>query len=287
LTNNFKCPRCDGNVFTHGKAGSGKVRYECKDCGFKTTTPLDKEAESVMVQKYLIIPDTHAPYENKRAVASACEYSAFYKPHHLIHIGDVGDYKSVSHWMKNKKLESEKLRIVDELTAACDLLKLFASTAPEASKMVLLGNHDRWVYDYVNEHPALEGTISVDRSYRQAGWQTTPFNQLYRIGKLYLTHGLFTNMYHAAKTVHSLSVSCMYGHTHDDQKHTESFVDGQKTAQAIGCLCDMNPEYLQNRPNKWVSGFATVDVLPNGQFFPDFIKIIDGRFSKMGKIYGG
>jgi predicted phosphodiesterase len=285
--NNFKCPRCNGNVFTHGKAGSGKVRYECKDCGFKTTTPLDKEAINSTIKKHLIVSDTHAPYQNKRAVAAMCEFSLEYKPDCIIHIGDVGDFKSISHWMKNKRLELQGLNIQDDLDAACSLLKEIASTAPEAEKMVLLGNHDHWVYDYVNEHPELSKTINVASSYHAVGWKTTPWNELYRIGKLYTTHGLFINKYHANSTVHSLSASCLYGHSHDHQVFPESFLDGEKMAMSIGCLCDMNPEYLKNRPKKWMNGFATVDVLPNGQFFPDFIKIIDGRFSKMGKIYGG
>lgn len=287
MTNNFKCPRCNGNVMAQGKAGSGKKRYTCKDCGFRTTTPLSKDAESVMVQRYGIFEDTHTPHENKRVVDAACQYMEVYKPDHLIHLGDVGDYESVSFWLRNKKKELEGLKLQNDLNSAADILKLFASIAPNATKTVLLGNHDHWVYDYINEHPELEGLFSVERSYREVGWTTIPWNELYKIGKLYLTHGLYTNLYHAAKTVHSLSASCLYGHCHDDQKHTVSFLDGEKSAQSIGCMCDMNPGYLKGRPKRWVNGFATVDVLPNGQFFVDSIKVIDGKFCRMGKIYGG
>lgn len=284
--NNYKCPRCNGNVFSQGTAGSGKRRYTCKDCGFRTTSPLSKDEPNVMVQKNLILCDTHAPFENKRAFAAVCEYSLVYKPNRIIHLGDVGDYQSVSHWLKNKKLTLEGLNIEDDLFYATELLKTIGETSPDAEKIVLLGNHEKWVYDYIEEHPELRKTIDLQLQYKLAGFTCKPFNELYKIGKLYVTHGLYTNLYHAAKTVNSLSASCMYGHTHDDQKHTVSFLDGEKSAQAIGCLCDLNPVYLQNRPKRWVNGFATVDVLPNGQFFPDFIKIIDGKFCRMGKIYG-
>ncbi len=282
----YKCPRCNGNVFVHGSAGSGKPRYQCKDCGFRTTSPLSKDEPSVMVQKYLLLPDTHAPFENKRACNAVCEFAETYKPDHLLHIGDVGDYQSVSYWLKNKRKDLEGKKLKNDLDAAAGLLKLFGSIAPNATKTVLLGNHDHWVYDYINEHPELEGLFSVERSYLEAGWKTIPWNELHKIGKLYTTHGLYTNKYHANSTVHALSASVIYGHTHDHQVYPESFMDGEKMAMSIGCLCDMNPEYLKNRPKKWMNGFATVDILPNGQFFPDFIKIVDGKFCRMGKIYG-
>ena len=284
--NNFKCPRCDGNVVLNGTAGSGKQRYTCRDCGYRTTNPLPKDSPNGMIKKHLIISDTHAPYENKRAVAAACEYALEYKPDVIVHIGDVGDYKSISHWMKNKRLELAGLTIQDDLDAACNLLKNIGSTAPDAEKIVLLGNHDNWVYDYVNEHPELEGTLSVSRSYNSVGWKVIPWNELYRVGKLYLTHGLYTNKYHAHSTVHALSVSCCYGHSHDFQVYTESFLDGEKMAMSLGCMCDMNPGYLHNRPKRWLNGFGTVDTMPTGDFFIDFIKIVNGRFCRMGKIYG-
>jgi len=286
MLNEFKCPRCNGNVSGHGVADSGKRRYECRDCGFRTTMPLPKDSPHVTVKKYLIVPDTHAPYQNNRAVAAVCEYGLEYKPNCIIHVGDVGDYKSISHWMKDKRLELEGLTIQDDLDAACDLLNEIGDIAPDSEKIVLLGNHDKWVYDYVNAHPELRRTVSVSKSYEAVGWKSIPYNELYRIGKLYLTHGLYTNKYHAHSTVHALSASCVYGHSHDSQVYTESFLDGEKMAMSIGCLCDTNPAYLHNRPKRWVNGFATVDVMPSGQFFIDFIKIIDGKFCRMGRVYG-
>lgn len=236
--------------------------------------------------KNVIVADTHAPFENKRAIDAVCEYILEYKPNRIIHLGDVGDYQSVSYWLKNKRLSLEGLNIQDDIDSATDVLKKIGSCASNAEKIVLFGNHENWVYQYIDEHPELRKTINIPLSYKSVGWITKPFNDLYKIWKLYLTHGLFVGLYHAARTVQALSASCMYGHTHDDQKHTVSFLDGEKSGMSIGCLCNMNPEYLKNRPKRWVNGFATVDVLQSGDFFPDFIKIIRNKFSRMGKIYG-
>ena len=285
--NDIRCPKCIGQMFSHGVAESGRPRYECKDCGFRTTTPRHVTDCAAYAEKNLIISDTHAPKHNKKMIAAILEYAAEYRPNRIIHLGDVGEYESISHWMENKRLELEGLTIQDDLDAACDLLKEIGSVAPAAEKVVLLGNHDMWVYDYVNAHPELRKTISVTKAYQAVGWTVIPWNELYRIGKLYLTHGLYTNKYHAYSTVHALSSSCLYGHTHDHQVFTESFLDGEKMAMSGGCTCDMNPAYLKNRPKRWVNGFPTVDVIPTGDFFIDFIKTVNGRFSRMGRIYGG
>jgi predicted phosphodiesterase len=240
------------------------------------------------MKKVLVICDTHAPLEDKRVVKCELQYAADYKPDMIIHLGDVGHFESVSHWILNKRLKLEGLRVKADLDAAVGLLNKFKAVAPNAELVVTMGNHDQWVIDYVDVHAELHGLINIEGEYRKAGWKVIPLNKPYQLGKLLLFHGLFTDKYHANRTVHAFSKSCVYGHTHDRQEYTESFYDGEKAAQSIGCSCDMNPDYLKNRQKRWVHGFATVDVdTISGDFFPDFIKIVKGRFSRNGKIYDG
>lgn len=274
------CPKCFGNMSKHGKSESGNLRHQCVVCGFRTTAP-------IYIIRHVIFADTHAPNENRSAINAALEYIKDYKPHKMIAAGDIGDFNSVSHWIKNKRLSSEGCDLGADIDCAVNILDLFSESAPAAKKIVLLGNHEKWVMDYADEHSELRSMVDIGEAYGDAGWDVIGMNELYGVGKLNVTHGLFVGKYHAHNTVHSLSASCMYGHTHDHQVYTESFIDGEKMAMSIGCLCNMNPKYLKNRPKKWVHGFATVDVISNGDFFIDFIKIIKGRFSRNGKIYDG
>jgi predicted phosphodiesterase len=240
------------------------------------------------MKKVLVIPDTHAPLQDKRAVDCVMNYALDYKPDTIVHLGDVGEYSSVSHWLQDKRGKLEGLRTADEIAAAVELLGRFRKQFPKAELIVTMGNHDDWLNIYTDVHPEMKKTVDIERDYRNAGWRVIEINKPFQIGKLLLFHGMFTNEHHAKSTVHAFSKSCLYGHTHTAQLHIESFYDGEKSAQSIGCLCNKNPDFLKNRPNRWIHGFATVDVdVANGDFFTDFIKIVRGRFSRNGKIYKG
>ncbi len=249
---------------------------------------MDEAQTKKRMKKVLVICDTHAPKHDRRVVDCELQYAGDYKPDMIVHLGDVGHFESVSHWIADKRLKLEGLRVKSDIDSAVDILNKFKATAPNAELIVTMGNHDAWCQQYVEVHAELKGLLDLDAEYKKAGWRVIPMNKPFAVGKLLMFHGLFTDKYHANRTVHAFSKSCLYGHTHDRQSYTESFYDGEKEAQSIGCSCDMNPDYLKNRPNKWSHGFATVDVdTVNGDFFVDFIKIIKGRFSRNGKIYDG
>lgn len=240
------------------------------------------------IKKTLIVGDTHGPKHDRRAIDCVLQYTGDYKPDTIIHVGDVGHFESVSHWIADKRLKLEGLRVKSDIESAVDILNKFHLTATEAECIVTMGNHDDWCQQYVDVHAELKGLLDLEGEYKKVGWKVIPLNKPYQLGKLLVFHGLFTSKYHANQTVHAFSKSCLYGHTHDRQSYTESFYDGEKEAQSIGCLCDLNPDYLKNRQKRWVHGFATVDVdTTTGDFFVDFIKIVKGKFSRNGKIYDG
>jgi predicted phosphodiesterase len=237
------------------------------------------------VKKIAVISDTHAPLHDERAIGAVCAYLSFYQPDMIVHAGDVGHFESVSHWIMDKRLKLEGLRLRKDIEAATAMLDRFKDI-PE--KVVCMGNHDSWVPQYVDRNPEVQGLVDLEMEFQRIGWRVIPMNRPFQVGKLLIFHGLFTCLHHARATVHAFSKSCMYGHTHDRQEFTESFYDGEKSAQSIGCLCDMNPDYMKNRPNKWSHGFATVELdTGTGDFYIDSIKIVKGRFIKNGIIYKG
>jgi len=54
-----------------------------------------------------------------------------------------------------------------------------------------------------------------------------------------------------------------------------------------GCVCDLSPEYMKNRPNAWQHGFPIGYFYPNGYFDIQIVRIIEGRFIFNGKVYDG
>lgn len=242
------------------------------------------------ITKWLVFSDTHAPLHDISAVECMIDYARKYNPDGVVIAGDLTEMASVSHWLQNKRLSLEGKRLKNDIDSGVELAEYIVRDLDTDSdkKIFLKGNHDEWLDMYLDEHPELDGLISLDDAMKEYGWQVFPYNYRYRLGSLRVMHGMYVNKYHANSTLATLGVSCLYGHTHDHQAMTISHDDGEKTAISIGCLCDMNPNYKRNKPKRWVHGFATVDVCDKtGEFFIDFVKIIDGKTARGGVLYHG
>ena len=130
--------------------------------------------------------------------------------------------------------------------------------------------------------------IELNLKLKERGWKEIPLNGVYKIGKLSLCHGLYTNQYHARKHVDIFGTSVIYGHNHDVQEHTRITYGNTEVhkGKSIGCLCDVSPSYLKNKPNKWVHAFSVVYTYDDGNFNEYTINIINGQFVWNGKPYG-
>lgn len=316
------CPKCGGNVIKKGWSrwprngqNGARQRYKCKKCGHRTTKPIELSPpsdsaifvlnrnelvenykkinkQSLSVRKDLVVSDLHAPDHDTEAFRAMLEYAKFYKPDGVVCVGDVGNFNSISHWLhdKRRKLTLEGQRVKADIESAKDVLNQINLVTTTATKRTVTeGNHEHWMHMFVDKHPVLEGLDEMDiaTQYGKMGYDVIEMNVPYENGKLLMFHGLYTGKYHTNKTLIEFGCSCLYGHTHDHQVFEGSHWKDRHMAMSIGCLCNQNPDYIRNRPTKWVHGFATVDFFSNGNFTVDFINIINGNFSRQGKIYGG
>jgi predicted phosphodiesterase len=246
-------------------------------------------------KQYLIWPDTHVPNEDKpsvRAVLSMMNDVAF---DGLIIIGDFLDMASISHWNKAKRLTSEGLRLKQQYAQGNALLDEICKRLPKGADMRWLdGNHEDWYYQLIEENPTLEGLLDPhdelhlrDRGFTEI--RRYGHDQFTRLGKLWLMHGIYTTRYHAKKHLDEIKHNVMYGHLHDIQVYSSASVARELAFQAycIGCLANVEPEYMRGRPNNWSHGFGVVCVFPDGKFQADVIRIINGRFIYNGTLYQG
>lgn len=242
----------------------------------------------------LLLPDLHHPYQNKKCLKAIFKWLREYgkKIHYLILTGDQMDFESISHWLKDKTrvLEGKRL-IADYQKFDKDILTPLENyVRKDCQKIYLLGNHEDWVTQAIDRNPQGEGYWEINKNLhlKDRGWKIIHPNGYFNLGKLTIIHGVYTNEFHAKKTVQAFCCSVAYGHTHDVQEYTQvtslKIKDIHK-AHSIGCLCDKNPDYMKNRPNKWVHAFMVVDLSPNGEFTEHTINIINGKFRWHGKLY--
>jgi hypothetical protein len=169
----------------------------------------------------------------------------------------------------------------------------------EAEKWYIIGNHERFEYDFIEEHPELDGLVShVDGlRMKERGWEIIPLGHTKKIGELNVIHGEVLSgignqagAFPSKKALDIYDQCVLAAHTHAPQSYTKvSPVDHRKKRMAwiapIGG--DINPSYLRNRPTAWVNGITIVELHPNGKSFNCYpIVVTDGTFSFGGVIYG-
>jgi len=234
------------------------------------------------IYKAIILPDIHYPLHDEPSWNAVLSFIPWFKPDEVVLLGDALEMQSIDHWKEekgNRRVFNGKKLLNDYEGFIRDILQPLEQLCPKAKKVYMGGNHEEWAYQMVDRQPQLEGLIEPEIAMKLAerGWQWVPYliaqagrllPGMYKIGKLQLTHGQYTNLYHANKMAQAYDRSIAYGHTHDIQVFTKIHTKNPSdyhSAQSIGCLCNSSPAYLWGRPNKWVHAFGALYVRPDGR----------------------
>lgn len=215
------------------------------------------------------------------------------KPDVVIVGGDFMNLGCFSHWNKGKPGLMENLRYWADVEVAKHRLQTLREACGQME--FLMGNHEDWLNQYLEVHPELAGSPDVpsgldirqNLELDKLDIGFTEVNQVLSVGKLNFIHGWYTNIYHARKHLDEMGDHIFYGHTHDHQSFAKP-VRAKRfpyIAMSLGCLCDLNPHYLRNKPARWLHGFGIFEVMADGSFTPMFIPIINGRFKYDGVIF--
>ena len=254
------------------------------------------------MERFVYLTDLHWGYERRaghkvplhdsKALSVALQFVADYKPHHIILGGDMLDCGCISHHNHGKPGAIEGLKLLadaKELRAALisPLEKLGAK-----SLTYIVGNHEDWLNDLVDQIPALEGIVDV-RSTLSLGdkWKVVPNGEAHRLGKLVFVHGDQIkggeNCAKWATVAYEKNVRFGHFHTHQVFTKTSAVEANGHTGIAVPCLCRKGPKYGGGSPNRWVQGFSWGYVGEGGAFNDYVTVIIDGKAIINGKAYKG
>lgn len=235
----------------------------------------------------VVVNDIHIPNHNKQAVSCLLKAIAHVKPDGITLNGDIGDWSTFSRhtrfsppkcYWTDSQFYHESQKEYDALNSFLDQIQ---KVAPKCRKRWEHGNHEVWVSDFIKESPrtrkelfSLESRLQL----KERGYEIFNYNDFMKLGKLRVTHGMYTGQNHAKKHVDAMGTSILYGHLHDIQVHSKVTPEHiSHMGWCNGCLCNMNPDYLRNRPQNWNHGFAIVYIWPSGSFQCDIIRINDGK----------
>ncbi len=242
---------------------------------------------------YLYIADHHVPEYNVPANKAIHQLMNDIKFDGFRIVGDFMDLSPISHWNEHKRKTLETQRLKEHYAIGNVLLDEYDKRLPaNCDKAFFWGNHEDWYNQLIEKMPVLEGLLNPTQELNLAKRNYKIYekmNHIEKIGRLSVTHGVYANVHAVKKHIDEFKTNVMFFHTHRIGSRSSS--SPAKEISIIGynvpCLCDKNPDYLRNKPNKWSHGFAIVYYMPNGYFFVDNIRIIKGRFIYNGTLYDG
>ena len=210
-----------------------------------------------------VVADTHAPYHDQRAVDLACVLIEAVKPKELVHLADGVDCYAVSSFDRDPE---RVITLQNEFDKAFEVNKQIAEAAPEVERYYLeSGNHElRWMR-YLHKHPEINGLRAMEfenlMRLEESGWKLGGMEREYCAGRLVLKHGKriskhagMSARYALEEEMHQRSV--MIGHSHRQGFTPETGPRLLVGGWEVGCLCDLNPEYVRH-PN-WQQGMAFI-----------------------------
>lgn len=245
----------------------------------------------MFIKKAVVLFDIHFPNHQKKQIELIQDLCYYEEPDCLIYGGDQLDMAPLSHWNDNKPQKMENQRVASHYNDFDnEILKPFEKVCKKAKKVWIVGNHEDWAREKVERDPQLEGIIEPENflKLKERNYEIVPLNNIYKLGKLNIIHGCYTNQYHSGKHVNIFERNVLYGHTHTFQEFTKVSpvdTDDAHSAISIGCLCNKNPDFLEGKPNAWVNGFAVVYVWPNGNFQVFPVKIFNNQFVFNNRLY--
>lgn len=252
------------------------------------------------IKQAIAIYDTHYPVWHKPTYNAIFDYLKSNKPDVFIFGGDQFHFDSISHHTKAMPLYRTRRAYMNDIQGFDrDILTPLERLLPKGcEKIWIIGNHERFEFDLIEEHPELEGVIDHVGllRLRQRGWTIVPLGHRYKLGKLNVIHGETLSgignqagAFPARKAVDLYAGNVLAGHTHAPQTFTKisPVEDSNKWQGTIAPTAgSVNPSYLRNRATAWLNGFVLIDVQDDDAFNIYTIIVLKGKFSYGGKLYG-
>lgn len=228
--------------------------------------------------KILLLPDTQVeagvPLDHFKA---AGRYAAEKQVDGIVHIGDFGNFTSVSTY--GSPLTREGLRLKDDIESCNEALELFAAGLGGYKvplQILTLGNHEQRLERYIGEHPELDGTLQLP-AFAKYGWTVYPFLQPVEVNGVYFAH-YFTRTAKgwAGRNPHPNAqvmtrremVSCVAGHTPglDSYIHPAGGAAGLIRGTIAGSFYQHDEAYQGPQGNRYWRGCLMLHEVYDGYY---------------------
>lgn len=242
---------------------------------------------STKLDRWILIPDCHVPYHDKKAFGLMLKAARAAKIKKAVILGDFMDFMSVTSHVKGPDKADSLQWEVDCGNAVMDEVD---ATFDEV--VFVEGNHCHRLVRYLSERaPALFSTVKLEKlfDFKGRGWKYVPYKKFHKIGKLHLTHDLGkAGKYAHYDAVASFQGNAVIGHTHRIGYAVEGSVRGEAHVGAMfGWLGDINQNdymYDVRARRDWAHGFGVAYFEPDGCVHLVPVPIVNGKVVIEGKL---
>lgn len=212
------------------------------------------------LERILFIPDTHIPYQDKKAWKLMIKVARDFKPDHVVILGDFLDNYSVS---SHSKDPNRALKLDEEIAETIKHLKEVQSLGA-SNNVFIAGNHsDRLSRYLMDKAPELYNIVQIPEllKLKEMGFKYVPYKDYYTLGKLHITHDCGTaGRFAHYKSVDTFQKNVVIGHTHRLGFAVEGNANGERHATAMfGWLGDVSQvDYMHKikATRDWTLGFG-------------------------------
>lgn len=204
----------------------------------------------------IIGSDVHIPFHDNKALDAFGKYCEELQPAAIVLNGDVLDFYKLSRFVKG-----EGRNPYEEITCCQEFLKELRCSCPNSEIFYVIGNHETRLQTYVlNNAPHLASLVEdVFTIIKTTDYDVKGCSEVIINDNFVCTHGkLLGNKagLSAIKEIEKHYMSGASGHTHRLAKFITRKAKRKFVWLETGCLCDLNPEYVQD-PD-WQQGFAVI-----------------------------
>lgn len=243
--------------------------------------------------KFLFIPDTHAPYHDKKAFDLMLQVAKDFKPDTIVVLGDFVDCADASSHAIN---EICAMSLDQEIESASELLEKVEALKPK-KKIYLEGNHEERLPRLIRQNnPAIRSlatklNINSLLGLTKRGWEFFEYRDHVKIGnRFYATHDFGSSGKGAVLQAGSVYGSnVIFGHTHRLSAAYDGDIEhGTRVAINSGFLMDKKyVKYLGKVQTKdWQLGFSVGILDEHGYLYAQPVPIIEKNGSYFTNFWG-
>lgn len=211
-------------------------------------------------ERWLFVPDTHAPYHDKKAWALLMQVLQEREFDGCCLLGDFYDCYAVSDHRKDPRREHSIERELTEGRKCLEDLNDYGFK----HKLVVMGNHEWRLERYLETYaPALYDQVMKQDllGWEQGSWEVVPYMEDIQIGRLNVTHDVgYAGVTMVRKTMIDYMDNVVMGHGHTMQYIVEGNAKGiTHVAASFGWLGDADKVDYKHKMKcrkEWVKGFG-------------------------------